>query len=68
MSGKVSPADKWDALIPMCAPYITIKDNNFKVKLVPGGLKKGKASRNIVSYFLTGELQEAERVYLRAVP
>ena len=40
----------------MCAPYPTIKDNKFKVKLVPGGLKKGKAARNIVGYFLSGEL------------
>jgi hypothetical protein len=43
----------------MCAPYPTLKDNKFKVKLVPGGLKKGKASRNIINYFLSaGDLDE----------
>lgn len=40
----------------MCAPYPTIKDNRFKIKLVPGGLKKGKAARNIQSYYLTTDL------------
>ena len=56
--GRVQNQDKWDALIPMCAPYGTIKDNKFKVKLVPGGLKKGKAARNIMGYFAQGELDE----------
>lgn len=42
----------------MCAPYSTIKDNAFKVKLLPGPLKKGKAARNIMNYFLSGDLQE----------
>ena len=35
----------------MCAPYPTIAENRFKIKLVPGGLKKGKAARNIIHYF-----------------
>jgi len=56
LAGKVLGIDKWDALIPMCAPYHTIKDNKFKVKLVPGGLKKGKAARNILNYYSTIDL------------
>lgn len=56
LAGRVQSQDKWDALIPMCAPYVTIKDNKFKVKLVPGGLKKGKAARNIMGYFVQSEL------------
>jgi hypothetical protein len=35
----------------MCAPYNAIKENRFKIKLVPGGLKKGKAARTIIQYF-----------------
>lgn len=54
--GRLQAEDKWDVLIPMCAPYSSIKDNAFKVKLVPGGLKKGKAARNIMTYFLSGDL------------
>ena len=56
LTGRLTSQDQWEALIPMCAPYQTLKDNKFKVKLVPGGLKKGKASRNIINYFLSGEL------------
>ena len=52
----------------MCAPYPTIKDNKFKVKLVPGGLKKGKAARNIIGYFLSGDLDQNEKPFIRAMP
>jgi len=52
----------------MCAPYNAIKENKFKIKLVPGGLKKGKASRNILQYFLSFDLQENEKAMLKAVP
>lgn len=52
----------------MCAPYQTIKDNRFKVKLVPGGLKKGKAARNIQSYYLTTDLDENEKAFVKALP
>jgi hypothetical protein len=58
LAGRVQGVDKWDGLIPMCAPYQTIKDNRFKVKLVPGGLKKGKAARSIQGYYLTTDLDE----------
>lgn len=56
LAGRIQGTDKWDALVPMCAPYPTIKDNRFKVKLVPGGLKKGKAARTILGYFATNDL------------
>lgn len=52
----------------MCAPYQTIKDNRFKVKLVPGGLKKGKAARSIQTYFLTTDVDENEKAFVRALP
>lgn len=66
--GRVQSQDNWEALVPMCAPYSTIKDNCFKVKLVPGTLKKGKAARNIINYFLAGDLQEGEKAFLKALP
>lgn len=52
----------------MCAPYPTIKDNKFKIKLNPGGLKKGKAARNIIGFFLTGDLDEHQKPFVRAMP
>ena len=52
----------------MCAPYNAIKQNRFKVKLVPGGLKKGKAARNIMQYFQQSDLNEKQKILLRALP
>lgn len=57
MVGKVHVEDKIENLVAMCAPYSSIKDNRFKIKLAPGGLKKGKAARNILHFFInSGEL------------
>lgn len=53
----------------MCAPYNSIKDNRFKIKLVPGGLKKGKAARNILHFFMnSNELTENEKPLVRCLP
>ena len=67
--GKIHHEDKYENLVPMCAPYSAIKENKFKIKLVPGGLKKGKAARNILHYFLnTSDLVEEEKPFLRSLP
>lgn len=67
--GKVHPEDKIENLVAMCAPYNALKDNRFKIKLVPGGLKKGKAARNILHFFInSGELSEVEKPLVRSVP
>ena len=40
----------------MCAPYITLNSNcRYKLKLVPGSLKKGRAAKSILNYFLTSK-------------
>jgi hypothetical protein len=40
-------------MVAMCAPYSSLKDNKFKIKLIPGGLKKGKAARTIQHFILS---------------
>lgn len=53
----------------MCAPYSSIKDNRFKIKLAPGGLKKGKAARSILHFFInSGELSEIQKPLVRSIP
>ena len=52
----------------MCAPYPTITENHFKIKLTPGGLKKGKAARNILHYFTTLELSERQKQLIKTFP
>jgi hypothetical protein len=66
--GKPHPEDKFDCLVAMCAPYNSIKDYKFKVKLVPGALKKGKAARNVLQFFLTSELTDKEKPMIKAIP
>ena len=68
LSGTIRAEDTYDALIVMCAPYTTVSDNRFKIKLTPGGVKKGKAARNILNLYTTMELTEKEKVLLRGVP
>jgi hypothetical protein len=59
LAGKTHPEDKVENMVVMCAPYSTIKDNRFKIKLMPGVMKKGKAARNILHFFLSSpELSE----------
>lgn len=52
----------------MCAPYSTISDNRFKIKLTPGPVKKGKAARNILNFYTTMDLTDKEKMLLRGVP
>lgn len=67
--GKAHLEDKIENLVAMCAPYNSMKDNRFKIKLVPGGLKKGKAARNILHYFFnSSDLTEIEKPLIKTIP
>ena len=67
--GKSHPEDIYENLVPMCAPYSAIKDNKFKIKLVVGSLKKGKAARNILHYFFNNsDLVENEKPFVKSIP
>jgi hypothetical protein len=58
LSGVLKMEDTYDAIIAMCAPYPTISENRFKIKLTPGNVKKGKAARNVLNFFTTMDLTE----------
>lgn len=53
--------------IPVCAPYRVVAGYKYKVKLVPGTLKKGKAFRQAVELMVNGAAAR-EAALLRAVP
>jgi hypothetical protein len=36
-------------VVPVCAPWSIIRNYSYRVKLVPGGQKKGKLSKSVVS-------------------
>ena len=54
--------------IPICAPYTTMINYKYKVKLQPGTTKKGKAARTAVNLFLNNkETTQIEKDLIKAV-
>jgi hypothetical protein len=53
LTGKPVPTDILQFAVPVCAPYGALQKYKYKVKLIPGSLKKGKAVKSVVNYFLT---------------
>ncbi|KAL4420985.1 hypothetical protein ABPG77_001304 [Micractinium sp. CCAP 211/92] len=55
--------------VPVCAPYQVMTSYKYKVKVIPGTLKKGKAVRQAAELMLKGpEVTQRERDLIRAVP
>lgn len=51
--------------IPMCAPYVTMTENRYRVKLTPGKMKKGAMAKSIVEMWLRTVTNEAEKKALK---
>ncbi|EED86484.1 signal peptidase [Thalassiosira pseudonana CCMP1335] len=52
LTGKPSPDDVLLCAIPVCAPYQVLNQYKYRVKLTPGSVKRGKASKQCVELFL----------------
>jgi predicted ribosome quality control (RQC) complex YloA/Tae2 family protein len=73
LTGIPRPEDVLLHAIPVCAPYRVVAGYKYKVKLVPGTLKKGKAFRQAIELIVNGMPITAgaparEGALLRAVP
>jgi len=69
LTGKPLPTDHTLYAIPVCAPYDTLRDYKYKVKVIPGTEKKGKAVKSCIELFLrTDGATERERELIKAVP
>ncbi|KAF9923082.1 hypothetical protein FBU30_006797 [Linnemannia zychae] len=53
LTGRPLPTDILQFAVPVCAPYGALQKYKYKVKLIPGTMKKGKAVKTAVNYFLT---------------
>jgi len=51
LTGKPFPTDNILYAIPVCAPYETLRDYKYKVKLIPGNEKKRESIKNMYGYF-----------------
>jgi len=65
LTGKPDIKDSLLHAVPICAPYQTLSQYKYRVKLVPGNQKRGKAARQCVDFFLRSDQEktpEAERI------
>lgn len=51
LTGKPAVEDLLLSAVPVCAPYHTLSQYSFRVKLTPGSMKRGKASKQCVEIF-----------------
>jgi len=55
--------------MPVCAPYDTLRDYKYKVKVIPGNEKKGKAIKMCIDIFLkTENITDNEKELIKAIP
>jgi predicted ribosome quality control (RQC) complex YloA/Tae2 family protein len=52
LTGKPQNEDLLLFAVPVCAPYQTLSQYAYRVKLTPGNMKRGKASKQCVDMFL----------------
>ena len=55
LTGKPTTQDLVLHAIPVCAPYSVLSQYKYRVKLTPGSVKRGKASKQAVEMFLHSE-------------
>lgn len=55
LTGKPTAQDLILHAIPVCAPYSVLSQYKYRVKLTPGSVKRGKASKQSVEIFLRNE-------------
>lgn len=53
LTGMPHPDDTLIHALPVCAPYSTLTGWKYRVKLIPGSTKKGKASKEILHNFMS---------------
>ena len=55
LTGKPEREDLILYAVPVCAPYQSLSKFTYRVKLTPGNLKRGKASKQCIAVFLKDE-------------
>jgi len=62
LTGKPTAQDVILGAIPVCAPYAVLSQYKYRVKLTPGSVKRGKASKQSVAIFLHNENGKKKQV------
>jgi hypothetical protein len=58
LTGKPSPDDVILFAVPVCAPYQVLSQYKYRVKLTPGSVKRGKASKQCLEMFLYSDIDK----------
>jgi len=62
------PDDILQFAVVVCGPYTALNSFKFKVKLTPGSMKRGKAAKAAISFFLHhNELSQIERDLIKFI-
>jgi NFACT protein C-terminal domain len=62
LTGKPVDGDVLVSAVPVCAPYHTLSQYTFRVKLTPGNLKRGKAAKQCLDLFTKGKQAGSDQV------
>lgn len=69
LTGKPLEDDLLLFAIPVCAPYSTLQTYKYKVKLVPGSTKKGKAARStLLAFSQAKNATKSEKDLIKIIP
>jgi predicted ribosome quality control (RQC) complex YloA/Tae2 family protein len=72
LTGQPNSTDTLLNCIPVCAPWITLQKYKYKLKLLPGSLKRGKAAQQAtVSFLAMAKKQfksESEENLIKGIP
>ncbi|XP_076305405.1 ribosome quality control complex subunit NEMF-like [Tachypleus tridentatus] len=67
LTGIPVPDDTLLFALPVCAPYTAMQNYKFKVKVLPGTGKRGKAAKTALHSFLQDKITARERDLLKSV-
>ncbi|TPX37091.1 hypothetical protein SmJEL517_g00927 [Synchytrium microbalum] len=68
LTGQPHEEDTLLFAIPVCAPFSALNRYKYKVKLVPGSLKKGKAAKQALDAFIKVATAVPERDLMKRIP
>ena len=53
--------------LPMCAPYSVVKNFKYKIKIMPGQMKRGKASKQIMQIWRSEANKTNEELTIKGI-
>ncbi|ORX93174.1 DUF814-domain-containing protein [Basidiobolus meristosporus CBS 931.73] len=69
LTGSPFPDDTLLFAVPVCAPYTSLQKYKYRVKLTPGSMKKGKACKAAINFFLhSNETTPREKELIKSIP